>query len=206
MGRRNERILIGCKTNIILTEVNGRMIDKRVNPFNINLDIDIPVMDKETIEEFQEEIQKIHNKYIGQAQDSMLLHQIVYDMEKLLQNKKYNGITVKNNEFFTEELWSLKKLLEVYNTEYPDRRVIKDIDRGTTQLVDIERAEGDITEPGTKLNASNFNDLEDRIASSINVVELAVADKQDKLTAGSGISIENNVISISLIDADTQEY
>lgn len=112
-------------TNIILTEVNGRMIDKRVNPYTINLNIDIPVMDKETIEEFQEEIQKIQNKYIGQAQDSMLLHQIAYDMEKLLQNEKYNGITVKNNEFFTNELWSLKKLLDVYNTEYPDRFISK---------------------------------------------------------------------------------
>lgn len=101
--------------------MNGRMIDKRVNPDTINIDIDMPVMDKETIEEFQEEIRKIQNKYIGQAQDSMLLHQIMYDMEKLLQNEKYNGVTVKNNEFFTEELWSLEKLLDEYCKEYPDR-------------------------------------------------------------------------------------
>ena len=105
--------------------MNGRMIDKRVNPYNINLNIDIPVMDKETIEEFKEEIQKIHNKYIGQAQDSMIIHQLTYDLEHLLQNEKYNGITIKNNEFFTEELWSLKKLLDVYNTEYPDRFISK---------------------------------------------------------------------------------
>ena len=101
--------------------MNGRMIDKRVNPDTINIDIDMPVMDKETIEEFQEEIRKIQNKYIGQAQDSMLLHQIMYDMEKLLQNEKYNGVTVKNNEFFIQRLWSLDELLDVYSKEYPDR-------------------------------------------------------------------------------------
>ena len=93
----------------------------------------------------------------------------------------------------------IKQTWKDRSTEYPDRRVIKDVDRGTTQLVDIERAEGDITEPGTKLNASNFNDLEARIAT-------AFSEKQDKLTAGAGISIVNNIISISLIDADTQEY
>lgn len=93
----------------------------------------------------------------------------------------------------------IKQTWKDRSTEYPDRRVIKDVDRGTTQLVDIERAEGDITEPGTKLNANNFNDLEDRI-------ETAFQEKQDKLTAGTGISIVNNVISVSLIDADTQEY
>lgn len=91
------------------------------------------------------------------------------------------------------------------DVQYPDRREIHH-ENGVIETVDIKRAEGQVKEEGTQLNATNFNDLEDRIASSVNVVELAVADKQDKLTAGSGISIENNVISISLIDADTQEY
>ena len=42
-----------------------------------------------------------------------------------MQKDKYTGITVKNNEFFTEELWSLKKLLDVYSKEYPDRFISK---------------------------------------------------------------------------------
>lgn len=101
------------------------MIDKSVNPYNINLDIDIPVMNEEIIKEFIEEIKKINNKYIGQPQDSNTIYQLKYDLEALLQNDKYTGITVKNNEFFTEELWSLEKLLEVYSKEYPDRSVCK---------------------------------------------------------------------------------
>ena len=77
--------------------------------------------DKEIIKEFIEEIKKINNKYIGQPQDSNTIYQLKYDLEALLQKDKYIGITVKNNEFFTEELWSLEKLLEVYSKEYPDR-------------------------------------------------------------------------------------
>lgn len=116
---------------------------------------------------------------------------------------------------------------------YPDRREIHH-ENGTVETVDIKRAEGKPRKDGTQLNAATFNDLEDRIAggftdatdaidnlsSTVNdlsstvtnisgdVTELstAVAAKQDTLTAGTGISIENNVISISLIDADTQEY
>lgn len=97
------------------------MIDKSVNHYNINLDIDIPVLNEEIIKEFIEEIKKINNKYIGQPQDSNTIYQLKYDLEALLQKDKYIGITVKNNEFFTEELWSLEKLLEVYSKEYPDR-------------------------------------------------------------------------------------
>ena len=116
---------------------------------------------------------------------------------------------------------------------YPDRREIHH-ENGTVETVDIKRAEGEPRKDGTQLNAANFNDLETRIAggftdatdaidnlsSTVNdlsstvtnisgdVTELstAVAGKQDALTPGTGISIVNNVISISLIDADTQEY
>lgn len=101
------------------------MIDKSVNPYNINLNIDISVMKEEIIKEFIEEIKKINNKYIGQPQDSNTIYQLKYDLEELLQKDKYIGITVKNNEFFTEELWSLQKLLEVYSKEYPNRSVCK---------------------------------------------------------------------------------
>ena len=97
------------------------MIDKRVTPYNITLDINIPIIDKKTIEEFKEEIQKINNKYVGQAQDSLIISKLAYDLECLLQNEKYAGITIKNNEFFTEELWSLERLLDEYRKEYPDR-------------------------------------------------------------------------------------
>lgn len=96
------------------------MIDKSVGS-NINLSIDVPVMNKKNVQEFITEVNNINNKYIGQKKNSDMIYQLKYDLEALLQNDKYTGITVKNNEFFTEELWSLEKLLEIYNKEYPNR-------------------------------------------------------------------------------------
>ncbi len=83
--------------------------------------------------------------------------------------------------------------------EFPDRRTLVDITSQTAKTYDIQREEGVVYEAGDQLDATNFNDLEDRISN-------AFSDKQDKLIAGTGISIENNIISISLTDADTQEY
>ena len=91
-----------------------------------------------------------------------------------------------------------KKTWEDRDVPYPDRCEIHH-ENGTVETVDITRAEGTPRVVGTQLNAANFNDLEDRI-------DTAFSDKQDTLTAGTGISIVNNVISVSLIDADTQEY
>ena len=97
------------------------MIDKRTNPYNIELNIHFPCNDNEIIEEFKEEIRKITNNCIGQAQNSNTIFQLERDLENLLQNEKYEGITITNNEFYIEELWSLEKLLDVYHREYPDR-------------------------------------------------------------------------------------
>ena len=83
--------------------------------------------------------------------------------------------------------------------QHPDRRTLVDVETNVARTYDVTRDEGYVAEEGDQLNASNFNDLEDRIAT-------AFSEKQDTLTAGTGISIVNNVISVSLIDADTQEY
>ena len=45
----------------------------------------------------------------------------------------------------------------------PNRRVLTDTTSGTTQTVDITRAEGQVTVQGDAFNATNMNDLEDRI-------------------------------------------
>ena len=84
-------------------------------------------------------------------------------------------------------------------SQYPDRRTFVNVETGVAFTADVNRDEGIITEPGTALNAENFNGLENRIAA-------AFSDTQDKLTAGTGIQIKNNVISISLSDGDTARY
>lgn len=82
-------------------------------------------------------------------------------------------------------------------SQYPDRRKCVNVATGAVVTFDVTREEGQVTQEGTALNAATFNDLEDRISAGINGATL---------TPGTGISIENGVISVSLTDADTQEY
>ena len=50
-------------------------------------------------------------------------------------------------------------------SEFPNRRTIND--GNVTKQVTVGRDEGNITEAGDPFNASNMNDLEDRIESTI---------------------------------------
>ena len=58
-----------------------------------------------------------------------------------------------------------KKTWEDRISEYPNRRTIND--GNTTTQVTVGRDEGVITQAGTAFNASNMNDLEDRIANAV---------------------------------------
>jgi ABC-type transport system substrate-binding protein len=93
----------------------------------------------------------------------------------------------------------IKKTWKDRISQYPDRRTFVDVNTGVAFTADVQRAEGDITEPGTQLNATNFNDLETRLSD-------AFSGTQDKLIAGTSIRIQDNVISISLTDGDTARY
>lgn len=50
-------------------------------------------------------------------------------------------------------------------TEYPTRRSLKRTD-GSTELVTVSRAEGDVSQEGDAFSAANMNDLENRIADN----------------------------------------
>ncbi len=71
--------------------------------------------------------------------------------------------------------------------EYPNRRTITHDDL-TQEVVSVNRNEGTIYEAGDVLDSVNMNNLESRIAAGL-------AEKQNTLTAGSGITIVNDVIS-----------
>ena len=90
----------------------------------------------------------------------------------------------------------VRKTWEDRDVPYPDRCEIHH-ENGTVETVDIKRAEGEPRKKGTQLNAENFNNLENRIATAFS---------DTVYSAGYGISINNNVISLNLTDADTQEY
>jgi hypothetical protein len=73
-------------------------------------------------------------------------------------------------------------------SEYPNRRTIND--GVITKQVTVARDEGTVTEAGDAFNASNMNDLEQRISD-------AIAQTASALTPGDNISIVSDVISVT---------
>lgn len=73
-------------------------------------------------------------------------------------------------------------------SEYPNRRTIND--GYVTKQVTVGRDEGNITEAGDNFNASNMNDLEQRIEDGINA-------SGTTYTAGDNISIVNSAINVT---------
>lgn len=73
-------------------------------------------------------------------------------------------------------------------SEYPNRRTIND--GNVTKQVTVGRDEGSVTEAGDAFNASNMNDLEQRIEDGINA-------SGTTYTAGDNIDLTNDVISVT---------
>ena len=61
---------------------------------------------------------------------------------------------------FTKKTWKDRQ------SEHPTRRVLNPT--GTTNTYDVSRAEGLVMEDGDAFDASNMNDLENRVAEGIN--------------------------------------
>ena len=81
----------------------------------------------------------------------------------------------------------VKKTWKDRISEYPNRRTIND--GYVTKQVTVARDEGTVTEAGDAFNASNMNDLENRI-------ENAISGTQTPITAGDNIDITSNVVSV----------
>ena len=73
-------------------------------------------------------------------------------------------------------------------SQYPNRRTIND--GYVTKQVTVGRDEGTITEQGDSFDASNMNDLEQRIEDAIN-------EAGTTYTAGDNISIDNSAINVT---------
>ena len=81
----------------------------------------------------------------------------------------------------------VKKTWKDRISEYPNRRTIND--GYVTKQVTVARDEGTVTEAGDAFNASNMNDLENRI-------EAAITGGGGSYTAGDNIDITSDVISV----------
>ena len=82
----------------------------------------------------------------------------------------------------------VKKTWQDRISQYPNRRTIND--GSITKTVTVARDEGSITQAGDAFNATNMNDLEDRIESAINGTQVP-------LTPGDNISIVSNIIGVT---------
>lgn len=86
------------------------------------------------------------------------------------------------------------------SVQYPGRRYITRPD-STVELCQISRshegqnAEGAIYAEGTPLNAQSFNNEMTKVKDTLDSIGGDLSGKQDQLTAGSGIVIQNNTIS-----------
>lgn len=63
---------------------------------------------------------------------------------------------------FVKKLWSDRRV------EFPNRKEITNDTTGEVTQATITRDEGEVLNPGDKVDALNMNDLEDRIAASVN--------------------------------------
>jgi len=65
------------------------------------------------------------------------------------------------------------------NVEYPYRRTLTDTTSGTSQTVDVTRAEGTITTEGDTFDANTMNNMEGRIANEFSLVNQKIGDLND---------------------------
>lgn len=64
-----------------------------------------------------------------------------------------------------------KKIWKDYEAQFPNRRQLRHV---SDNVYDVELAVGEITEEGNKFEASEFNDLENRISSAFNSIENSI--------------------------------
>ena len=73
--------------------------------------------------------------------------------------------------------------------EYPTRRRLKKSD-GTDEIVSVSREEGAISQEGDAFSAANMNDLEDRVASEFNSLNL----KMESVRSHVGMIIQSTTL------------
>lgn len=73
--------------------------------------------------------------------------------------------------------------------EYPTRRRLKKSD-GTDEIVSVSREEGAISQEGDAFSAANMNDLEDRVASEFNSLNI----KMDLVRSHVGMIVQSTTL------------
>lgn len=69
-----------------------------------------------------------------------------------------------------------RKTWQNRNSEHPYRRTLTDTTTGTSQTVDVTRAEGEVTTEGDAFDANNMNNMEGRIADEFSLINQKIGD------------------------------
>lgn len=80
--------------------------------------------------------------------------------------------------FFSKKTWKDRLV------EYAGRRKITNVSTMVAQIVDVERAEGIVSEEGNALSAANMNDLEQRVADGFTSVQRTTDTLTQNLAQG----------------------
>ena len=88
----------------------------------------------------------------------------------------------------------IKKTWTDRNTQYPTRRILTAIE-GETDTYDVTRAEGTISAEGDAFNATNMNDLEDRIESAFEIITGTLTSGQTSITITDTSINTNSILS-----------
>lgn len=95
------------------------MINKNKNGI-IQLNTRVPFND-ERVDEFYNDVKAITDKYRGNLMTEDIIADLERDLSCLLSEEKYSGCTIKGDDFYREEDWTLEKILSIYSKEYPNR-------------------------------------------------------------------------------------
>lgn len=89
---------------------------------------------------------------------------------------------------FTKKTWTDRLV------EYPSRRQLTKTD-GTTEIVDVARSEGTVSQEGDAFSAENMNDLENRIAYALGITTGILSAGSTSITLQSAEITTNSILS-----------
>lgn len=101
--------------------------------------------------------------------------------------------------------WFTKKEWKNRLAEFAGRRTLTDVATGTSQVVDVARNEGTISQEGDAFSAANMNDFEQRILEGFIQAENAATDLNQNFQDGVNtiVSAVNTKAGTSLTGANT---
>ena len=97
----------------------------------------------------------------------------------------------------------IRKIWQDRVSTFPNRRKIKDTLTNEEKIVLIERYEGDVSNSGTELSASSFNDLEVRIENAFIAEEKRINEEVIPSIENVNSAVSNLGSAISKGDSDT---